>query len=139
MTHDGGAPGGAPPSSLRHTDTVSVLVADDSPLYRRILTRAVEAEPSLQLVGAVDDGEAALAAVDALAPDVLLLDLRMPGLDGLDVLEQLADHELVKVLMSATLDKDVERRAIELGAAACMAKHHSCGEICAAALSLARR
>jgi two-component system, NarL family, nitrate/nitrite response regulator NarL len=139
VTHDGGAPGGAPPSSLRHTDTVSVLVADDSPLYRRILTRAVDAEPSLHLVGAVEDGDAALAAVDALAPDVLLLDLRMPGMDGLDVLERLADHELVKVLMSATLDKDVERRATELGADACIPKHRSCAEICAAALTLARR
>lgn len=120
-------------------DTVSVLVADDSPLYRRIITRAIDAQEGLRLAGAVEDGEAALAAVDEFAPDVLIVDLRMPGIDGIEVLERLADRNMVKMLMSATLDEAVERQALALGASACVPKHRSCGEICAAALALARR
>lgn len=139
MTRDGGAPGGAPPSSLSGVDTVSVLVADDSPLYRRIITRAIDAQDGLRLAGAVEDGEAALAAIDEFAPDVLIVDLRMPGIDGIEVLERLADRNMVKMLMSATLDEAVEREALALGASACIPKHRSCGEIAAAALALARR
>lgn len=115
------------------------MVADDTPLYLRILTRAVEADPALDLVGAVDNGAAAVAAVEALAPDVLLVDLRMPELDGIGVLEQLGDAALTKILLSASLDDEVERRAIEAGATACLPKRLSCGEICAAALAFARR
>lgn len=139
MRCDGGAPGGAPPSPLRRKDAVSVLVADDSPLYRRSLTRAVKAEPGLDLVGAVGTGEAAVAAVEDLAPDLLLVDLRMPGLNGIDVLEQLVGHDLVKVLVTASLDEDIERRASAAGAAACLPKHLPVAAICAAAQALAQR
>jgi DNA-binding NarL/FixJ family response regulator len=116
-----------------------VVVADDSPLYRQSLARAVRARSELHLIAAVETGEAAVAAVEALTPDVLVVDLRMPGLDGLDVLERLADHELVKVLVSASLDADVEREARAAGANACLPKALSCGEICTAALALAQR
>lgn len=114
-------------------------MADDSPLYRQSLSRAVRARPELRLIASVESGAAAVAAVEALAPDVLLVDLRMPGLDGLGVLERLADHELVKVLVSASLDDDVERDATAAGASACLPKALSCGEICSAALALAQR
>ena len=114
-------------------------MADDSALYRRTLTRAVQAEPGLDLVGAVGSGEAAVAAVELLAPDVLLVDLRMPGLDGIDVLEHLSGHELVKVLVTASLDDEVERRASAAGAAACLPKHLPVADICAAAQALAQR
>ena len=118
---------------------LTVVVADDSPLYRQSLARAVRARPELHLVAAVETGEAAVAAVEALAPDVLLVDLRMPGVDGLEVLERVADRDLVKVLVSASLDDDVERDAAAAGASACLPKALSCGEICAAALALAQR
>ncbi len=139
VKRDGGAPGGAPPSSSGDAGSLSVLVADDSPLYLRTLVRAVRAAPGFELVGAVDNGEAAIAAVDDLAPDVLLVDLRMPGLDGIGVLQRLAGRELVKVLVTASLDDDVERRAVEAGAAACLPKRLSCDDICAAAHALAQR
>lgn len=139
MSCEGGAPGGAPLSPFTRRGALTVVVADDSPLYRHTLARAVRARPELHLVAAVDTGEAAVAAVEALAPDVLLVDLRMPGVDGLGVLERVADHELVKVLVSASLDDDVERDARAVGASACLPKAMSCGEICAAALALAQR
>lgn len=139
MSCEGGAPGGAPLSPFTRRGALTVVVADDSPLYRQTLVRAVRAQPELHLIAAVETGEAAIAAVEALAPDVLLVDQRMPGLDGVGVLERLAGHELVKVLVSASLDADVERDARAAGASACLPKALSCGEICAAALALAQR
>ncbi|MGZ4267632.1 MAG: response regulator [Solirubrobacteraceae bacterium] len=118
---------------------MSVVVADDSPLYRRSIARAVDAAPGLRLVGVVDGGEAAVNAVQTLAPDLLLVDLRMPDLDGVGVLERLSGHRTHKVLISASIDDDVARRALAAGASACLPKHLSCGEICAAALALVRR
>ena len=70
--------------------TVSVLVVDDSPVFSRGMGRAVEIHHGLELVGEADGGEAALEAIDRLRPDVVLLDLRMPDLDGFGVLERLA-------------------------------------------------
>ncbi|MDP9344591.1 MAG: response regulator [Actinomycetota bacterium] len=115
------------------------MVADDSPLYCHSLARAVRARPEMHLVAAVESGEEAVAAVEALAPDVLLVDQRMPVLDGIGVLERLAGHVLVKVLVSASLDDDVERHAAAAGATACLHKRLSCGDICSAALALTRR
>ena len=139
MSCEGGAPGGASLSPFTRRGALTVVVADDSPLYRHTLARAVRARPELHLIAAVESGEAAVAAVESLAPDVLLVDLRMPGLDGLGVLERLAGRELVKVLVTASLDAEVERDATAAGANACLPKALPCGEICAAALALARR
>ena len=139
MSCEGGAPGGAPLSPFTRHGTLTVVVADDTPLYRQSLASAVRAAPELHLVAAVESGEAAVAAVEALAPDVLLVDLRMPGLDGIGVLERLAGWDLVKVLVTASLDDEIERDATAAGASACLPKALACGDICAAALALAQR
>ena len=139
MSCEGGAPGGAPLSPFTGRRALTVVVADDSPLYRRSLARAVRAQPALHLIAAVESGEAAVAAVEALSPDVLMVDLRMPGLDGIGVLERLAGRELVKVLVTASLDEEVERDATAAGASACLPKALPCDDICAAALTLAQR
>ena len=57
-----------------------VLVADDHPAMRNALARLVREHHALELVGEAADGEQAIAMIDALAPDVALLDMRMPGL-----------------------------------------------------------
>jgi two-component system LytT family response regulator len=75
------APEGAP---------LRVLVVDDERLARAGLRRLLEALPGLRVVGEADGAEAALEAVRTLAPDVLLLDVQMPGRDGFSVLEALA-------------------------------------------------
>ena len=62
-----------------------VLVADDDVLTRRLLRLAVDAEAALELVGEAADGTEALALAHTLAPDVVVLDISMPGLDGLAV------------------------------------------------------
>jgi DNA-binding NarL/FixJ family response regulator len=122
---------------------VSVLVVDDNRTFRYGLARAVEGHDGLELAGEADSGEAALGAIARLRPDVVLLDLRMPGLDGLAVLERLRDADPPPacrvLLVSASLDDNVERAAVAAGAAGCVGKDTPRAEICAQALRLARQ
>jgi DNA-binding NarL/FixJ family response regulator len=123
-------------------DAVTVLVVDDSPVFRRGMARAVQIHAGLELVGEADCGEAALSAIARLAPDVVLMDLRMPDLDGIAVLERLREIEPPSscrvVIVSASLDEEVERAAALAGAAGCVGKDLPRAAICAAALRLAR-
>jgi CheY-like chemotaxis protein len=120
---------------------VTVLVVDDNAVFRRGMVRAVERHPGLELAGEADSGEAALDATERLRPDVMLLDLQMPDLDGLAVLERLrgADPRPCVLLVSASLDDEVERAARAGGAAGCIGKDAPRTDICARALRLARQ
>ena len=94
-------------------------------------------------VGEADGGEAALDAIERLRPDVVLLDLRMPDIDGLEVLDRLRDLDpppQCKVLIvSASLDEHVEQAARAAGAAGCVSKDLARADICATALRVARQ
>ncbi len=97
----------------------TVVLADDSEVYRRGMRRAIEADERLTLVAEVADGAAALAAIRELQPDVALLDLQMPALDGVEVGCRIqADpppHRPRLVLVSAFLSDDVSERARACG------------------------
>ena len=122
---------------------VTVLVVDDNEIFRRGMTRAVEGHDGLRLAGEADSGEAALGSIERLRPDVVLLDLRMPDLDGLSVLARL--HAVDPrpgcrvLIVSASLDEEVERAADAAGAAGCIGKDSPRADICAEALRLARQ
>lgn len=124
------------------TGSVSVLVVDDSPVFRRGMGRAVQVHAGLELIGEADGGEAALEAIERLRPDVVLLDLRMPDLDGFAVLERLREAapplSCRVLVVSASLDEETERAALAVGAAGCVSKNSPRAAICAAALRLAR-
>jgi two-component system nitrate/nitrite response regulator NarL len=98
---------------------VTVVLADDSDVYRHGMRRAIEADARLKLVAEVSDGAAALAAIRELQPDVALLDLQMPALDGVAVCCRLqADPPPRRprlVLVSAFLSDDVLARARACG------------------------
>src|SRR5262245_31531856 len=106
--------------------SVSVLVVDDSPVFRRGMGRAVQVHAGLELIGEAEGGHAALEAIDRLRPDVVLLDLRMPDLDGFGVLERIRDSSLPLtsrvLIVSASLDEETERAARAAGAAGCVSK-----------------
>jgi DNA-binding NarL/FixJ family response regulator len=125
------------------TGSVGVLVVDDSPVFRRGMGRAVRFHTGLELVGEADGGQAALEAIERLQPDVVLLDLRMPDIDGLEVLARLRDVDprpTCRVLVvSASLDEEIERAARAAGAAGCVSKGLARADICAAALRVARQ
>jgi DNA-binding NarL/FixJ family response regulator len=122
---------------------VRVLVVDDNRVFRRGMVRAVQGHDGLELVGEADCGEAALGAIERLRPDVVLLDLRMPDLDGLGVLARLhaaQPRPRCRVLIvSASVDDEVERDADAAGAAGCIGKDRPRADICAEALRLARQ
>lgn len=103
----------------RDMGVVTVVLADDSDVYRRGMRRAIEADARLALVAEVADGAAALAAIRELQPDVALLDLQMPALNGVEVCCRIqADPPPRRprlVLVSAFLSDDVAARARACG------------------------
>ena len=119
---------------------VGVLVVDDSRVFRTGMTRAVKACDGLELLGEADGGHAALRAIAELDPEVVILDLRMPDLDGMGVLRALQDQdpppECRVMLVSATIDDVTEAEARAAGAEACLSKALARADICAAALRL---
>jgi len=88
---------------------VRVLVVDDQTLFREALTTLLGVRDEVEVVGAVGDGAQALEAVALLRPDVVLMDLRMPVLDGVATTRRLAvEHPDVRVLVLTTFDGDDE-------------------------------
>jgi two-component system, NarL family, nitrate/nitrite response regulator NarL len=126
----------AGPSSQRTT----VVVADDHPLYREAVVRAVRARPDFELVAQAADGREALDAIRATVPDVAVLDVEMPGLRGIDVVEALRRDELPTrvVLLTAHLESDTVYEAIAGGAAAYLSKATPGTRICDAIAAVAR-
>jgi DNA-binding NarL/FixJ family response regulator len=97
---------------------VRTVIADDSELIRRLLSSVLEGEPGFAVVGEAANGHEALALVEGDSVDLLVLDLSMPELDGLEVLERLAatGREVCTVVYSGWTVEAVERRARALGA-----------------------
>jgi CheY-like chemotaxis protein len=81
-----------------------VLCADDDPGFRGVVRTLIESLPGFRLVGEATSGQDAIATVTTLCPDLLLMDVRMPGMDGIDTARLLLrrDPNMVVVLMSAS-------------------------------------
>jgi DNA-binding NarL/FixJ family response regulator len=73
-------------------DTIRVLVVDDHPVVRQGLRTFLDLQDDLEVVGESADGESCVADAERLHPDVILLDLRMPGVNGVDALRSLREH-----------------------------------------------
>lgn len=88
-------------------DTIRVLLVDDQALMRMGFAMVLDAEDDLEVVGEASDGAAALTQVAALHPDVVLMDVRMPGMNGIDATGRItAEHPDVRVLVLTTFDLD---------------------------------
>ncbi|MBO2453489.1 response regulator transcription factor [Actinomadura barringtoniae] len=85
---------------------IRVVLADDQELVRSGFAMILEAQPDIQVVGEAGDGEAAIAAVRAHQPDVALLDIRMPGLDGIEAAKVICSESRTRALMLTTFDQD---------------------------------
>jgi two-component system, NarL family, nitrate/nitrite response regulator NarL len=119
---------------------VRVFVADDHPVYREGVARAIKARPEFELVGEAEDGRRALDAIKELLPDVAVLDVQMPRLQGSDVLHAIKRDGLATrvVLLSAHVDSDTVYRAVASGVGAYLSKESSRERICDAVAAVAR-
>jgi response regulator of citrate/malate metabolism len=97
---------------------IRVLVVDDDFMVARIHARFVERTPGFEVVGTAHNGADALAAVATLAPDLLLLDVHLPDLSGLDVLDRLRrdGHRVAVVMVTAERGAEAVRAALHGGA-----------------------
>ncbi|MEV0989411.1 response regulator transcription factor [Streptomyces sp. NPDC049949] len=85
---------------------IRVVIADDQEMVRTGFRMILDSQPDIEVVADAADGEAALAAVAAHRPDVLLLDIRMPKLDGLEVTRRLAGRDGPRIVIVTTFDLD---------------------------------
>lgn len=106
------------------SDIIRVVVADDHPIVRQGVVALLQDEPDIEVVADVADGRAALSAVLAEDPDVVLMDLRMPVMDGVEATKAVRERRPdVAVLVVTTYDTDEAIvRAVEAGAAGYMLK-----------------
>ena len=118
---------------------IRVVLVDDQTLVRQGVRGLLELVPDIQVVGEASDGEEALEIVPAIEPDVLLLDIRMPRLDGIAVLERLAKaNALPPTLVLTTFDDgDAVIAAIKAGAKGVMLKDASLEDLAQAIRALA--
>ncbi len=118
---------------------ITVLVADDNPLYRDGIARALDRREGLELVAEVADGEEALAAIRRLRPDVAVLDVRMPGLDGVEVVEAVRADDLATrvLLLSAYREGPLVLAALAAGAGGYLSKDADRAAICDAVAAVA--
>ena len=94
---------------MNHT-SISVVVADDHPVVLHGLVSLLKSEPDFRVLAACDDGVTALEAIAHHAPDIALLDLRMPKMTGLEILDKVSNQSLntrVVILTAFTEDRDV--------------------------------
>ncbi|WP_155059155.1 response regulator [Streptomyces blattellae] len=98
-------------------NTIGVLIVDDDFMVARVHRTFVERVPPFTVVGVATNGEEAIAAVDELRPDVVLLDLYLPDVFGLDVIPRLrtAGHDCDVMVISAAREADTVRRAVRRG------------------------
>ncbi|MFD6973625.1 response regulator [Streptomyces sp. NPDC059979] len=85
---------------------IRVVIADDQEMVRTGFRMILESQPDIEVVADVVDGEAALAAVAEHRPDVLLLDIRMPKIDGLEVTRRLSGQDTTRIVIVTTFDLD---------------------------------
>lgn len=97
---------------------ITILIADDHPLVREGLIALLACEPDLAVIGEASDGQEALERADRLHPDVVLMDVRMPRLDGVSAIRLIHEHQpaIRLLLFSADAGEEVVLQGLAAGA-----------------------
>lgn len=121
-------------------ERIRVLVADDHPVYRRGLVGLLAATEDLEVVGEAADGLDAVALAEGLTPDVVVLDLKMPGLHGIDATRQIVSNAPHTVVLVLTMfdDDALVFRALRAGARGYVLKDADGDAVLAAVRAVAR-
>jgi DNA-binding NarL/FixJ family response regulator len=113
------------------SDQIKIILADDHPLVRQGLRQVIEHEQGLFIVAECGDGESALAEIERQLPDVLILDVDMPGASGFDVLRRLREQRVETKVILLTVHDEIEffNEALSLGAQAYILKDCAIEEV----------
>jgi DNA-binding NarL/FixJ family response regulator len=119
----------------RATDDIRVMICDDHALFRRGLIMVLEAEEDIEVVAEAEDGEDAVEKAVEFVPDVVLMDVRMPGVDGIEATRRIAEKvPTAKILMLTVSDEEEDLyEAIKAGATGYLLKEVSIEEVAPAA------
>jgi DNA-binding NarL/FixJ family response regulator len=106
------------------TMTLRVLVVDDHPAFRRALTSALRLVKEVEVAGEAGGGLAAAEQAEELAPDLVLMDMSMPDLDGIEAMRRIhaKQPDLPVIILTAHADAGIEREARKAGASGFLAK-----------------
>jgi len=85
---------------------IKVLICDDSAMMRRTLKKMIEADPALEVIGTARDGNDAVEKARDLRPDVITMDINMPGIDGITAMQYIVDEKIAPVLMVSSLTQE---------------------------------
>jgi two-component system, NarL family, response regulator LiaR len=122
------------------TPAIRVLLVDDHPVVRQGLRALLSTQDGMEVVGEVEDGEAAVAAAERLSPDVVLMDVVMPGMDGVEALRRIAERrpQTRVVMLTSYADERRAMEAVDAGASGFLLKDASPRDV-VAAIRTARR
>jgi DNA-binding NarL/FixJ family response regulator len=105
---------------MSSSNTITILIVDDHPVFLQGLRRVLEPEPGIEVIGSATDGRQALEEAASLEPDVVLLDVNLPSMNGMQVARQLRDDQpnTAIIMLSAYHDDNQVLHAIRAGASA---------------------
>lgn len=121
-------------------DRTRVLVADDHPMFRAAVEDAIKGRPELELVGTADNGRVTIEEIRRLQPDVAVVDMRMPELDGSEVLNAVVREDIPTrmLFLSTHTDSGMVYDLLARGAAGYLDKVSSAKEVCDAISAVSR-
>ncbi len=110
---------------------ITILIADDHPVYRKGLRQIIESDPGMKVISEVSDGEAALSEIEFRKPDLAILDIDMPKINGLEVLKTLVQKKVIVDVIFLTMydEEQMFNKAIELGAMGYVLKESAVNDI----------
>ena len=107
-------------------DKINVIIADDSDFVRDGMKIILDMDDDFNVIGTAADGKEAIALAEREKPDVFLMDIQMPGMDGIEATKYIVEHDLGKVLILTTFDDDeLVKKALKNGAKGYLIKNHT--------------
>jgi DNA-binding NarL/FixJ family response regulator len=108
--------------SADQADVISVLLVDDHPVVRQGLRALLEVQDGIVVAGEAGDGPTAMSLATSLRPDIVLLDLKLPGMDGIAVLQALRSSGLRALVLTSATEPSMAAQAVRAGAAGVLYK-----------------
>ena len=107
-------------------DKIKVIIADDSDFVRDGMKIILDVDDDFEVIGTASNGREAIELAEKQKPDVFLMDIQMPEMDGIDATKYIVEHDLGKVLILTTFDDDdLVKRALKNGAKGYLIKNHT--------------